>query len=115
MGKKKKVPTKGIAKKSPTPIKGIVIRSPAPIKGIVIRSLAPSGLPFAPSDSVRVPGPNGLGPLMPAAERLTLLAKEATSVYQPSSPHPDADVAGASCAETLPLTVPPMEETGDEK
>ena len=48
---------------------------------------------------------------MSAAERLALLAEEATSVYQPGSPHPDADVAGASCAETLP----PMEETGAER
>ena len=52
---------------------------------------------------------------MPAAERLALLAEEATSVYQPSSPHLDADVAGASCTKALPPTVPPMEETGVER
>ena len=104
MGKKKKVPTKGIVKKSPAPIKGIVIRSPAPF-----------GLPSASSDSVHVPGPNGSGPSMSAAERLALLAKKATSVYQPGSPHPDEDVVGASCTEALPLTVPPMEETGAER
>ena len=70
VGKKKKVPTKGIVKKSPAPTKGVVIKSPAPIKGIVIRSPALSGLPFVSSDSVRVPGPNGSGLSMPAAERL---------------------------------------------
>ena len=52
---------------------------------------------------------------MPVAERLALLAEEATSVYQPGSAHPDADVAGASCAETLPPTTPPIEETGAER
>ena len=113
-GKKKKVPTKGIVIKSPAPTKGVVIKSPAPIKGIVIRSPAPSGLPSVSSDSVRVPSQNGSGPSMPAAERLALLAEEATLVYKPDSPHPDTDVAGASCVETLPPTTPPMEETGAE-
>ena len=103
-GKKKKVPTKGIVIKSPTPTKGIVIRSPAPF-----------GLPSVSSDSVRIPGQNGSGPLMPAAERLALLAEEATSMYQPDSPNPDANVFEASCAETLPPTAPPMEETGAER
>ena len=115
VGKEKKVPTKGIVKKSPAPIKGTVIRSPTPIKGIVIRSLALSGLPSTSSDSVRVPGQNGSGPSMPAAERLAFLVEEATSMYQPGSPHPDADVVGASCAKMLPPTVPPMEETGAER
>ena len=104
VGKKKKVPTKGIVKKSPAPIKGTVIRSPTP-----------SGLLSASSDSVRVPGPNGSRPSMPEAERLALLAEEATLVYQPGSPHPNADVAWVSCTEMLPPTVPPMEETGAER
>ena len=126
VGKEKKVPTKGIVKKSLAPTKGVVIkslapikrtviRSPTPIKGIVIRSLALSGLPSTSSDSVRVPGQNGSGPSMPAAERLAFLVEEATSMYQPGSPHPDADVVGASCAKMLPPTVPPMEETGAER
>ncbi|XP_034708908.1 uncharacterized protein LOC117931950 [Vitis riparia] len=114
VGKKKKIPKKGIVIKSSAPTKGVVIKSPTPMKGIVIRSPAPSGLPSVSSDSVRVPGQNGSGPSMPAAERLALLAEEATSMYQPGSPHPDADVAGASCAEMLPPTAPPMEETGAE-
>ena len=52
---------------------------------------------------------------MPEAERLALLAEEATLVYQPDSPHPNADVAWVSCTEMLPPTVPPMEETGAER
>ena len=90
MGKKKKVPT----------------------KGIVIRSPASSGLPSVSSDSVRIPGQNGSGPSMPAAERLALLAGAATSVDQPGSRHPDADVAEASCPDSLPPIAPPMEEMG---
>ena len=91
-GKKKKVrskgkaikpptPTKGVVIKSPAPTKGIVISSPAPVKGIIIRSPAPSGLPSVSSSSGRLAGLNGLGPSMPAAERMALLAEEATSVY----------------------------------
>ena len=125
-GKKKKVPTKGKAIKPPTPTKrvvikslaptnGIVISSPTPMKGIIISSPAPSGLPSVSSDSARITGLNKSGPSMPAAERMTLLAEEATSVYQSGSSSPDADVAGAFCAETLPPMAPPMEETGAEK
>ena len=51
---------------------------------------------------------------MPAAGRLAILVEEETLVNQPGSPHPDADVAGASCAEALPPTAPPTEETGAE-
>ena len=36
-------------------------------------------------------------------------------MYQPDSPHPDADVTGASCPDPLPPTTPPMEETGAER
>ena len=43
---------------------------------------------------------------------MTLLAEEATSVCQPGSSPPDADVAEASCAETLPPMGLPMEEMG---
>ena len=46
---------------------------------------------------------------------MALLAEEATSVYQPGSSPPDADVAGAPSAKTLPLMAPPMEETGFEE
>ena len=52
---------------------------------------------------------------MPSAERMTLLVEEATSVYQSGSSPPDADVAEAFCAETLPPMAPPMEETGAKR
>ena len=126
MGKKKKVsskgktikpptPTKGVVIKSPVPTKGIEIISPAPIKGIIIRSPTPSGLSSVSSGSGCLAGLNGSGPSIPAAVRMALLAEEATSVCQPGSSPPDADVAGASCAETLPPMAPPREKTGAEK
>ena len=114
-GKKKKVPTKGKAIKPPTPIKGVVIKSLAPTKGIVISSPAPIGLPSISSGFGRIADLNGLGPSMPVAEWMALLAEEATSVYQPGSSPSNADVVGASCAETLPPMTPPMEETGAER
>ena len=52
---------------------------------------------------------------MPAAKRLTLLAEEDTSVDQLGTPHPDADAAGVSCLDPMPLTAPPMQETGAER
>ena len=51
---------------------------------------------------------------MIAVRLLVLLGEEATSVNQPGSPHPDADIAGASCTETLPPMAPLTEETGAE-
>ena len=114
-GKKKKVPTKGKAIKPPTSTKGVVIKLLAPTKGIVISSPTPIGLPSVSSGSGRIAGLNGSGPSMPVAERMTLLVEEATSVYQSGSSSPDADVAGAFCAETLPPMAPPMEETGAER
>ena len=91
-----------------------MIKSPAPIKGIIISSPAPIGLPSISSGSGHIACLNGSGPSMPAPKRLTLLAEEATSVNQPGSPYPDADVAEASFAEALPPTAPPTEETGVE-
>ena len=69
-GKKKKVPTKGK-----------IIKPPTPTKGIVIRPTAPSGLPSVSSGSGHIACLNGSGPSMPAAERMALLAEEATLVY----------------------------------
>ena len=51
---------------------------------------------------------------MSAAGRLALLAEEATSINQPSSPHPDADAAEASCAVVSPPMATPMEKMGAE-
>ena len=93
-GKKKKVPTKGI-----------MIRSPA-------LSLSPASLS---DSSKRIPSQNGSGPSVPATERLTLLAKEETSMDQPGTPHPDADVVRASCPDPMLLTAPPMQEKGAER
>ncbi|KAL6318930.1 hypothetical protein AAG906_001403 [Vitis piasezkii] len=110
--KKKKVLNKGKEIKLPTPPKEVVIPPPTYVKGVTIRTPDPSVLPSVSSGSGRLAGLNHSGPSMPAAGRLALLAEEATSVNQPGSPHPDADVVGASCTETLPPTAPPMEETG---
>ncbi|RVW70946.1 hypothetical protein CK203_050599 [Vitis vinifera] len=56
-------------------------------------------LPSVSSGSAHIVCLNGLGPSMPAARRLAFLVEEATSVNQPRSPHPDADVAGALVLE----------------
>ena len=110
--KKKKVLNKGKEIKLPTPPKEVVIPPPTYVNGVTIRTPDPSVLPSVSSGSGCLAGLNHLGPSMPATGRLALLAEEATSVNQPGSPHPDADVAGASCIETLPPTALPMEETG---
>ncbi|RVW98102.1 hypothetical protein CK203_029018 [Vitis vinifera] len=59
-------------------------------------------------------GLNHSGPSMPAAVRLALVVEEATSINQPSSPHPDADAAEASCAAVSPPMATLMEEMGAE-
>ena len=51
---------------------------------------------------------------MSAAGRLALVVKEATSINQPSSPHPDADAMEASCAAASSPMATPMEEMGAE-
>ncbi|RVW36796.1 hypothetical protein CK203_103354 [Vitis vinifera] len=78
------------------------------------RTPDPSVLPSVSSGFGHIACLNGSGPSVPKARRLALLVEEATSVNQPGSPHPDADVAGASFAKTLPPTAPPTEETGAE-
>ncbi|RVW70354.1 hypothetical protein CK203_048717 [Vitis vinifera] len=112
--KKKKVLNKGKEIKLPTPPKEIVIPPPTFVKEITIRMPDPSVLPSVSSSSEHIACLNGSGPSVPAARRLALLAEEATSVNQPGSPHPDADVAGASCTETLPPMAPLKKETGAE-
>ena len=113
--KKKKVLNKGKEIKLPTPLKEVVIPPPTFVKGIIIRTPDPSFLPSVSSGSRHIACLNGSGPSVPKARRLALLVEEATSVNQPGSPHPDADVAGASFAKTLPPMAPPMEETGAER
>ncbi|RVW85640.1 hypothetical protein CK203_037575 [Vitis vinifera] len=78
----------------------VVIPPPTYVKGVTIRTPDPSVLPSISSGSKCLAGLNHSGPSMPAAGRLALLAEEATSVNQPGSPHPDADVAGASWPAT---------------
>ena len=73
--------------------------------------------PVSPSISSgpgHLAGLNHSGPSMSAVGRLALLAEEATSINQPSSPHPDADAAEASCAVVPPPMATPMEKMGAE-
>ena len=110
--KKKLVLNKGKEINLPTPPKEVVMPPSTFAKEITIRMPDPSVLPSISSSSKHIACLNGSGPSVPGPRRLALLAEEATSVNQPGSPHPDADVAGASCIETLPPTALPMEETG---
>ena len=112
--KKKLVLNKGKEIKLPTPPKEVVMPPPTFVKEITIREPELPALPYISSGSGRLAGLNHSGPSVPAAGRLALLAEEATSVNQPGSLHPNADVAGASCAETLSFVVPLPEETGTE-
>ena len=104
--KKKQVLKKGKEIKLPTPPNEVVIPPPTFVKEIIIRTPDPSVLPSVSSGSGHLVCLNGSGPSVPAARRLALLAEEATSAYQPDSSPPDADVVGASCAETLPAVAP---------
>ena len=88
--------------------------SPTFVKEITIREPELPALPYISSGSGRIAGLNHSGPSVPVAGRLALLAEEATSVNQPGSLHPNVDVAGASCAKTLPFVAPLPEETGTE-
>ena len=112
--KKKLVLNKGKEIKLPTPPKEVVIPPSTFVKEITIREPDHPVLPSVSSGFGRLAGLNHSGPSVPVAGRLALLAKEATSVNQPDSPHPDADAAGASCVEALPPSAPPTEETGAE-
>ena len=97
-----------------TPPKELVIPPSTYVKEVTIRE---SENPVPPSIS-SCPGHleflNHSGPSMSMAGRLALLTEEATSINQSGSPHPDGDVAEASCAAALPPTTSPMEEMGAE-
>ncbi|RVX02035.1 hypothetical protein CK203_019418 [Vitis vinifera] len=71
-------------------------------------------LPSVSSGFGRFAGLNHSGPSLSVAGCLALVAEEATSINQPDSPHPDADVARAPCAVALPPMVPAMEEMGQK-
>ena len=110
--KKKLVLNKGKEIKLPTPSKEVVMPPPTFVKEITIREPELPALPSISSGSGCLAGLNHSGPSVPASGRLALLAEEATSVNQPGFPHPDADAVEAFCAEALPPTAPPTEETG---
>ena len=112
--KKKLVLNKGKEIKLPTPPKEVVIPPSTFVKEITIREPDHLVLPSISSSSGRLAGLNHSGPSVPVAGRLAFLVEEATSVNQLGSPYPDADAAGASCAEALPHLAPPTEETGVE-
>nr|CAN73298.1 hypothetical protein VITISV_028315 [Vitis vinifera] len=96
------------------PFQELVIPPSTYVKEVTIRE---SENPVPPSIS-SCPGHleflNHSGPSMSMAGRLALLTEEATSINQSGSPHPDGDVAEASCAAALPPTTSPMEEMGAE-
>ena len=110
--KKKKVSNKGKEVKLPTPSKKFVIPPSTYVKEVTIREPEVPPLPSVSSGSRRLAGLNHSGPSLSVVGRLALLAKEATSINQPGSPHLDADATEASCATTLPPSAPPTEEMG---
>ena len=105
---------KGKEIKLPTPPKELVIPPSTYVKEVTIREPKVPPLPSVSSGPGHLAGLNHSGPSQSVAERLTLLAEEATSINQPGSPHPDADATGASCAVASPLSAPPREEVGSE-
>ena len=112
--KKKKVSKKGKEVKLPTPSKEFVISPITYENEVTIKEPEHPVPPSISSSPGHLAGLNHSGPSMSAAGRLALLAKEATSINQPGSPHPDADATEASCAAVLPPMATPMEEMGAE-
>ena len=112
--KKKKTLDKGKEVKIPTPPKEFMIPLVTYKKEVTIEEPKNPLLPSISSGPGHVAGLNHSGPSLSAVARLAVLAKEAALINTPGSPHPDADVAGASCAEALPPSTPPTEETGAE-
>ena len=105
---------KGKEIKLPTSPKELVISPSTYVKEVTIRESEVPPLPSVSSGPGHLAGLNHSGPSQSVAERLALLAEEATSINQPGSPHPDADAAEASCEAASPLSAPPREEVGSE-
>ena len=105
---------KGKEIKLPTPPKELVIPPSTYVKEVTIREPEHAVPPSISSSPGYLVGLNHSGPSQSVAECLALLDKEGTSINQPGSPHPDADVGEASCAATSPLSAPPREEVGSE-
>ena len=112
--KKKKTLDKGKEVKIPTPPNEFVIPPITYEKELTIQEPENPLSPSISSGPGHVAGLNHSGPSLSAAARLALLAEEAASINQPSSPHPDVDTVEAICAEVLPLMATPMEEMGAE-
>ena len=112
--KKKKTSEKGKEVEIPPPPKEVVIPPSTYVKEVTIKE-PKNPVPVSVSSGPgHLAGLNHSGPSMPAAVRLALVVEEATSINQPSSPHPDADAAEASCAVVSPSMATPMEEMGAE-
>ena len=91
--KKKKVSNKGKEVKLPTPPKEFVRPPSTYVKEVTIREPEDPVPPSISSGPGHLAGLNHSGPSQLVAERLALLAEEATSINQPGSSHPDADAA----------------------
>ena len=112
--KKKKVSSKGKEVKLPTLPKEFVIPPITYEKEVTIQEPENPLPPSISSGPGHVVGLNHSGPSLSAAARLALLAEEVTSINTPGSPHPDANVVEAVCADASPLMATPMEEMGAE-
>ena len=112
--KKKKTFEKGKEVEIPPPPKEVVIPPLTYVKEVTIKKPENPVLVSVSSRPGHLAGLNHSGPSMSTAGRLALVVEEATSINQPSSPHPDADAAEASCAVVSPSMATPMEEMGAE-
>ena len=112
--KKGKVTEKGTAVKIPTPPKEFVIPPITYEAEVIIKEPENPLPPSISSGPGHVAGLNHSEPSLSAAARLALLAEEVTSINTPGSPHPDANVVEAVCADASPLMATPMEEMGAE-
>ena len=100
--------------KLPTPPKEFVRLPITYEKEVTIKEPENPVLVSVSSRPGHLAGLNHSGPSMSTAGRLALVVEEATSINQPSSPHPNADAAEASCAAVSPPMATPMEEMGAE-
>ena len=102
--KKKKVSNKGKEVKPPTPPNEFVPPPSTYVKEVTIREPEDPVPPSISRGPGHLTGLNHSEPSQSVAERLALLVKEATSINQSGSPHPDADATEASCAAASPLS-----------
>ena len=105
---------KGKEVKLPTPSKEVVRPPITYEKEGTIKELENLVTPFISSGPGHLAGLNHSGPSMSATGHVALLAEEAASINQPSSPRPDADATEALCTVASPPMATPMEEMGVE-